>query len=102
MLGTFRKVLLTWCFVLLLVLFPLDLLFRIDSFVKFLSFMGIARICSGIVILFTALAVMLDQQEMNNLVEREPERVQSMYSLIRDRIALSERNREHSIYSNSR
>ena len=56
--DTFRNVLLTWCFVFLLVLFPLDLLFRIDSFVKFLSFMGIARICSGIIILFTALAIM--------------------------------------------
>jgi hypothetical protein len=39
--NTFRKVLLTWCFVFLLVLFPLDLLFRFDSFVKFLAFMHI-------------------------------------------------------------
>ena len=34
--------------------------------------------------------------------EWETERVQSMYGLIRQRIVLSERNREHSIYSNSR
>ena len=47
--DTFRKVLLTWCFVFLFVLFPLDILYWINSFVKFLSFMGIARICSGII-----------------------------------------------------
>jgi arylsulfatase A-like enzyme len=43
-----------------------------------------------------------DHQEVNNLAEWETERVQSMYGLIRQRIVLSERNREHSIYSNSR
>ena len=35
-----------------------------------------------------------DPKEKNNLVEREPEKVQSMYVLICDRITLSERNRE--------
>jgi arylsulfatase A-like enzyme len=44
----------------------------------------------------------IDHQEKNNLAEREPEKVQSMYGLICDRIALSERNRERGIYSNSR